>query len=700
MLAWSWGDSRTWEARAIFPVGRSIAYGTEAVAALSGVDVLDRRILAEIVESTFAQVDACAPVADILSRLSAGEFARLKDRLVDYFEMLVDPNLDAATHGAHARRVGAVHAFVGLGPQWLAHSYAIVEQQIADRLAALPIERAARAERTLHQRVLLDIREQAESYGTVGRSLTVTITQIDRGIDSAANLSDLIRGAFEAMSTIEGLLAGMFLRSDPSGELQVEATFGLGRRYHQAMEEGKTPKIHTDASRAAGRGPGGRAWRSAEIVVAHDWMTGEDRTPWRSISGELGFRAGAAIPLLDESGRTIALLMLYSHYPGFFASNRIEKFLIHLQLVLGREVARRIRAPIVPMSESTGYRRLLDMQSVAVLYQPIVDLHDGTLVKIEALARLIDERGEMIPAHRFLPAFGESDLLQLFEAVLRIACRDCVMLERAGLPTNIAVNIPAPALADLRYREILFAILTGNGLAPNRLTLEMLETPEDAADLSRHERAIAQLRADGIEIEQDDLGSAHSSLVRLDRYPFDGVKIDQALVRGARRHPQRALEFILHLTRLAHALDIPVTVEGLENYGTIEAATILGADRGQGYGIARPMPATDLLRWHTDFQHHIDPQTPQTSLGAMAGFILWDLQLAELARWPNMLAEFTRSDSVVERYRRTHAAEDARLEQLLARTRAEAGRGADHEHYRHAREEVMKQLHEHWTSMQ
>uniref|UniRef100_E6Q497 EAL domain-containing protein n=1 Tax=mine drainage metagenome TaxID=410659 RepID=E6Q497_9ZZZZ len=676
------------------------AYGTEAASALTGIDLLDRRLLAEIVETAFAQVGSCEPVAEILSRFKAEEFARLKGRLADYIAMLLEPNLDAGTHAVQARRVGAVHAFVGLGPQWLAHTYSIVEQQISDRLSSLPLERSARAERTIHQRVLLDIREQAESFGTVGKNLTATITQIDRGINNAANLSDLIRGAFEAMSAIDGLLAGLFLRSDSTGELQVEATFGLGRRYHEAMEEGATPKIHIDANRAAGRGPGGQAWRSAEIVVAHDWMASADRAPWRSASAELGFRSGAAIPLLDESGRTIALLMLYSSFPGFFASNRIEKFLIHLQLVLGREVARRIRAPIVPMNESAGYRRLLDIQSVAVLYQPIVNLRDSTLVKVEALARLIDERGEMIPAQRFLPALGESDLLQLFEAVLRIACRDCIMLEGAGLRTNIAVNIPAPALADLRYREVLFAILTENKLAPNRLTLEMLETPEDAADLTRHERLIAQLRADGIEIEQDDLGSAHSSLVRLDRYPFDGVKIDQALVQGARLHPQRALEFILHLTRLAHALDIPVTVEGLENHGTIEAATILGADRGQGYGIARPMQARELLQWHADFQHRIDPQTPQTSLGAMAGFLLWDLQLAELARWPNMLAEFTRGDSIVERYRRTHAATDARLENLLARTRAEASQGSNHERYRRAREEVIKELHEHWISLQ
>jgi len=69
-----------------------------------------------------------------------------------------------------------------------------------------------------------------------------------------------------------------------------------------------------------------------------------------------------------------------------------------------------------------------------------------------------------------------------------------------------------------------------------------------------------------IRIAQDDLGSGHSSLLRMDRVPAI-VKIDQRLVRGALNRPVRAREFIDHLTLLAQGFGAPVTVEGLEDIG-------------------------------------------------------------------------------------------------------------------------------------
>jgi predicted signal transduction protein with EAL and GGDEF domain len=175
---------------------------------------------------------------------------------------------------------------------------------------------------------------------------------------------------------------------------------------------------------------------------------------------------------------------------------------------------------------------------------------------------------------------------------------------------------------------VLFGAIAEHELPPDRLALEVLETQIGAGDATRHRHFISRLRAAGIAIEQDDLGAGHSSLVRLDQYPFDAVKVDQELVSGALRNPQRALEFILYLTRLAHALETPVTVEGLENLGILEAAAILGADCGQGYAIAKPMAVTELRSWHRNYVYPVNQQTPRTALGAMAGYLLWDIDRA------------------------------------------------------------------------
>ncbi len=73
--------------------------------------------------------------------------------------------------------------------------------------------------------------------------------------------------------------------------------------------------------------------------------------------------------------------------------------------------------------------------------------------------------------------------------------------------------------------------------------------------------------------------------------------------------------------------DLGVVIEGLENPGLVEVAAILGAHKGQGYEIAKPMPAADLLLWISRWQWKIEPQLPQTALGAWVRFWKWQRQV-------------------------------------------------------------------------
>ncbi|MDE2481406.1 MAG: EAL domain-containing protein [bacterium] len=669
-------------------------YGAAAADSLRGIEQAIRGV-AEAFSNEFYETLARAhPIADVISRLSPEEFDHLKSRQAEYLGMLLAPDLTAESHATQAHRAGTTHALVGVAPTWLIESYALFQHRIHAMLRdLLPLsERRERTQRVVDLRALYDLREQLTSYDAVSRGVASVLASVDRHVLSAANLSDLVREVFASLAELDGDVSGFFGRADAQGDLQFEATFGVADRYYQAMESGVIPKISIAPNVPAGQGPSGRAWRTGHVVVSNAWMLEPDRAPWRSVGGELGFRSSAAIPLSDESGRTVALITLYSGFPGFFSTNRIGKFLGHLHHVLSRAVALRMHAPVIPLLERQTYRGLLEAQRVAVLYQPIVSLKHGELVKVEALARLLDDDDDLIPAERFLPAFGEADLRELFERVLGRACSDLRTLERGGIRTRVSINIPAQALGDTRYRAMLLDTLGAHGLDAQRVTLEVLETSEDTTDVSKHQGFLASLRDLGVEIEQDDLGSAHSSLVRLDQYPFDGVKIDQALVRGATRNPQRALEFILYLSRLAHALSIPATVEGLEHPGMIEAAALLGADRGQGYGIAMPMPASELAAWHKAYRYPVDVRAPRTALGAMAGYLLWDLQLSELARWPNLRDEFAQHTSAVERFVEERSLHGTPLDEHLRRAHEHARNGSHDALYKQTRLAIIDAL--------
>jgi len=408
--------------------------------------------------------------------------------------------------------------------------------------------------------------------------------------------------------------------------------------------------VSVDPTRDAGRGPGGRAWRSGEIAVTNAWLLAFRARPWQSLGEKLKFRSSAAVPLLDETGRSIAMLSLYSRWPGFFSTPPVRSFLMHAQQVLSHAVQRCTAATVVPLRDQQRYRRLLDNRKVVMHYQPIIGMGDGGLVKFEALARLQGSDGKLIPPGLFLPALGRNELLALFAQGLEQACNDYLAFADEYPDSAVAINLPPEGLGDPRYEAVLFETIARCGLDSTRLHVEVLETQDAGVETAIRKPFLDRLRQAGIKITQDDLGSGHSSLLRLEKLPFDEVKIDQGLVRGALRNPKRAVQFILYLTRLAHAFNIPVTVEGLENHGLLEAAEILGADHGQGYGVARPMPAHKMAAWCRNYQYPVRPQRPVTAIGAMAGYLLWDLQITGIADKPELVSEFVGARAIVDHF--------------------------------------------------
>ena len=236
----------------------------------------------------------------------------------------------------------------------------------------------------------------------------------------------------------------------------------------------------------------------------------------------------------------IALLSLYSPWPGYFSNLRVRNFLSHVQRVLGHAMLRLSNAPVIPMLEQQEYRQLLADGRVAILYQPIVDLRTGQLCRLEALARLVGENGALISPGRFLPTFGGAELLGLFEQGLRQICMDARAMDRLGLALQYSINLPAEGLGDEHYGEAIVSILAEGDFSPSRLQLEILESEDGGAQKEQIHAFLHRLREIGVRFAQDDLGSGHSSLLRMGQYSFDEVKIDQGLVRSVLHKPQLA----------------------------------------------------------------------------------------------------------------------------------------------------------------
>ena len=449
-----------------------------------------------------------------------------------------------------------------------------------------------------------------------------------QAVTSASTVADLARGLVDAMATLDGMAVALFIRPDAAGAFEHEVGSGPGYDRYLAFPLRTAPPITTAEHDPTGAGPVGRAWRSGAVTVSDSHETDASTAPWREAAAALGWRSGAAVPLVDRRGRPRALVSLQASRPGFFSSTGRHAMLEQVKQVAEQALERLEDRPTLA-SGVRGHRdRAAHLASLAdgqveMLFQPVVALPSGRLLRLEALARLVDGDRLVSPAE-FLPAFGHDELVDLFEVGLHQSLGAVVGWQQQGLRTDVSVNLPVGALDDRRYVRLVRDLLAGYGVEPGRLTLELLETGFVDAEMRRRGRFVDELKALGVRLAQDDLGSGYSSLLRLRHFAFDDVKIDQSLVRGTDLTPGHALHFVQPISDIARSQGLSVVIEGLEDDGLIEAAVQLGVDEGQGYGIARPMPRRDVVAWASGHRLDVDPCRPRTPLGGLAGHMAWE----------------------------------------------------------------------------
>jgi len=234
-------------------------------------------------------------------------------------------------------------------------------------------------------------------------------------------------------------------------------------------------------------------------------------------------------------------------------------------------------------------------------YQPKVDWVAGTVVGVEALIRWRHpERGLLAPGE-FLPQLMGSELeVALGGWVIETAITQAEVWSAQGLRLPVSVNVSAQHLLSADFEERLQRLLSSHpGVAPADLELEVLETAA-IHDMSQAIVVMARCRALGVSFALDDFGTGYSSLTYLRKLPVQTLKIDQSFVRDMLNDPDD-LGIVQAVIELAHAFGRSVIAEGVETYEHGHRLRELGCRLGQGYGIAKPMPADQLRNWCADW---------------------------------------------------------------------------------------------------
>jgi EAL domain-containing protein (putative c-di-GMP-specific phosphodiesterase class I) len=225
-------------------------------------------------------------------------------------------------------------------------------------------------------------------------------------------------------------------------------------------------------------------------------------------------------------------------------------------------------------------------------YQPKIELKSMRLVGAEALVRARHPQRGILPPALFLPGAGEADMMALTERVLVTALQDWHACAASGMSVKLAVNVPVSALVKLPIADIVREHRPKSERWPG-LILEVTED-EIIRDLALAKDVAELLRASQCALALDDFGAGYSSIARLRELPFSELKIDRAYVMNC--HDDRFNADLCEVfVELAHRFGLTTVAEGVETIHESHKLQALGADIGQGYLFAKPMPRAQLI---------------------------------------------------------------------------------------------------------
>ncbi|HKY19283.1 MAG TPA: GGDEF and EAL domain-containing protein [Rhizomicrobium sp.] len=244
-------------------------------------------------------------------------------------------------------------------------------------------------------------------------------------------------------------------------------------------------------------------------------------------------------------------------------------------------------APGDSVALESALRGALAGDQLDVFYQPIVRLTDRSVAGFEALLRWRHPVKGLIAPGDFIAHSEETGLIvALGRFALERAATDLAHWQRyfpLKPPLFVSVNVSRRQLKDAGFEPLLKTILSGSGIAPGTLNLEITESAI-AAD-AKVPQIMARIREAGAGLSIDDFGTGASTLSEFRTLPADTVKIDKSfLARHTGADMDNGGEVVLSgIVNMAHELKRAVVAEGVESEADAQFLAKIGCEFGQGY---------------------------------------------------------------------------------------------------------------------
>ena len=235
----------------------------------------------------------------------------------------------------------------------------------------------------------------------------------------------------------------------------------------------------------------------------------------------------------------------------------------------------------------------IEFDRIDLAYQKQIDLKSNKVTGVEALLRMRDETGEIIPNDVLIPQIeGESLFSLVVMSSLEKLKEYFKKKDEIGLSdATVYLNVSAHTVMHPEFCNIFTNFVESLNLKPNEFGLEVTETAE-LGDTKTASDSLKKLKEKGIKIALDDFGAGYSSLRYLKDLPVDVVKLDK-MFTGDIQDPVTG-KLTSFVVEVCNTLSMEMIGEGIETEEQKQAMIEIGCQIGQGFLMHKPEFLTSL----------------------------------------------------------------------------------------------------------
>lgn len=239
----------------------------------------------------------------------------------------------------------------------------------------------------------------------------------------------------------------------------------------------------------------------------------------------------------------------------------------------------------------------LEEDRVEVFFQPVYSPKEQRYTSAEAVARIREKDGSLIPSAMFIPAAEKSgQVMELGERVIEKVCeflRDN-NADKLGIH-HIQINLSVVQCEQKDLSSRLSSILEKHNIRPSYINFEITET----ASMNSKSVVFFNIRKMvdyGFEFSLDDFGKGYSNLMYIVEMPISTVKLNIEMIKEFFTNPKAKMA-VKAVVAMTHSIGIKVVAGGIESKEAMDAMLKEGIDYLQGYYFAKPLSIPEFLEF-------------------------------------------------------------------------------------------------------